>query len=217
MTPLLVLCGSRNVTFRFCGAPSWVCIFIFFPHLHTPSAAACTPSTTPLFERRHRSILRYPLRFPAPPLPVPAARQYDCDASYSKTTEQVIMAGSIPERTPLEKRAKRIFKLVARGSTHEQWTEWLRVPLEHAAAAGNVELFNDLLSAGANASAGWSGGCGGRSLLGAAARGGSVEVCKARSFLYQLVPKRCCRVRCFGCRPVITRAPLFCVLFALVL
>lgn len=52
------------------------------------------------------------------------------------------------------------------------------MPLEHAAAAGNTELFNDLLEAGASWSAGWSGRHG-RSLLEAASRGGSVEVVSA--------------------------------------
>lgn len=91
------------------------------------------------------------------------------------------MDDSNPERTPLGKRAKRIIKLVARGASNQQWADWLRVPLEHAAAAGKVELFNELLEAGANASAEGS-GCDGRSLLEAATCGGSVEVCVKQAF-----------------------------------
>lgn len=63
-----------------------------------------------------------------------------------------------------------IFKLVREGATSEQWQEWLRAPLEHAAAKGNMDLFTRLMDAGANGSAGWR-GCRGRTLLGAAARG----------------------------------------------
>lgn len=37
-----------------------------------------------------------------------------------------------------------IFKFVAQGSTPEQWANRLRVPLEHAAAAGNLDLFDDM-------------------------------------------------------------------------
>ena len=66
-------------------------------------------------------------------------------------------------------------KLVSTCSTPEQWTEWLRVPLEWAAAQGNLDLFNKLLGAGADGSAGWR-GCGGRTLLHAAAVGGSEDI-----------------------------------------
>lgn len=80
-----------------------------------------------------------------------------------------------PGRPPLEKRAKKIFRLVARGATGEEWARWLWVPLKHAAAAGDTDLFNEILEAGAHGSV-ERGGCYGRSLLEAAARGGSVEV-----------------------------------------
>ncbi len=63
-----------------------------------------------------------------------------------------------------------IFKLVAEGATSKQWKEWLRAPLEHAAAKGNMDLFTRLMDAGADGSAGWR-GCRGRTLLGAAAYG----------------------------------------------
>ena len=83
-----------------------------------------------------------------------------------------------PERLSLEGRVGEIFKLVARGATDEQWAEWLRVPLEHAAADGDAGLFGALIEAGADGSAGWR-GCHDRTLLHAAARGGNAEVISA--------------------------------------
>eukprot|EP00752_Nemacystus_decipiens_P004447 g4060.t1 len=71
-----------------------------------------------------------------------------------------------------------IFKLVSYGATPEQWKEWLRVPLEHAAAQGNFRLVQRLLKAGANGGAGWI-GCRGRTLLHAAAVGGNEDVVTA--------------------------------------
>ena len=68
-----------------------------------------------------------------------------------------------------------LFKLVSYSATPEQWAEWLRVPLEHAVARGNLGLVNRLLRAGANGSAGWR-GCRGRTLLDAAALGGNPDV-----------------------------------------
>eukprot|EP00752_Nemacystus_decipiens_P002437 g2294.t1 len=80
------------------------------------------------------------------------------------------------DRTRLEGFELEIFKLVREGATSEQWREWLRVPLEHAAADGNVDLFVRLMDAGAHVtSAGWR-GCHGRTLLGAAARGKHEEM-----------------------------------------
>lgn len=67
-----------------------------------------------------------------------------------------------------------LFKLVINGATPEQWGEWLRVPLEHALADGDMDLVTRLIDAGANTSAGWL-GCAGRPLIGAAAAGGSKE------------------------------------------
>lgn len=52
------------------------------------------------------------------------------------------------------------------------------MPLEHAAARGNLDPFNALLEAGANGSAGWR-GCRSRSLIDAAAVGGSEDVMSA--------------------------------------
>ena len=83
-----------------------------------------------------------------------------------------------PERASLEGLAGEIFKLVSRRATPEQWSEWLRVPLEHAAADGNADLFNALIGAGANGRAGWR-GCEGRTLFDAAAVGGNAEVVSA--------------------------------------
>lgn len=68
-----------------------------------------------------------------------------------------------------------IFKLVSKGATTGQWAEWLRVPLEHAAASGDFDLVERLLKAGANGSAGWR-GCRRRTLLDAAALGGNDDV-----------------------------------------
>lgn len=42
-----------------------------------------------------------------------------------------------------------IFNLVRDQATPEQWTEWLRAPLEHAAGTANHELVERLLKAGA--------------------------------------------------------------------
>ena len=72
------------------------------------------------------------------------------------------------DRTRLDGFEVEIFKLVAEGATSEQWREWLRAPLEHAAADGNMDLFTRLMDAGADGRAGWR-GCNGRTLLGAAA------------------------------------------------
>ena len=80
-----------------------------------------------------------------------------------------------PERALLEGLEIQILKLVSSSATPEQWKEWLRVPLEHATARGNIDLFNKLLGAGANGAAGWK-GCDGRTMLDAAARGGNEEV-----------------------------------------
>ncbi|CAM9503812.1 unnamed protein product [Ectocarpus sp. 4 AP-2014] len=71
-----------------------------------------------------------------------------------------------------------IFKLVQREATSEQWKQWLRVPLEHAAAKENLDLFTRLMDAGANGEAGWR-GCHGRTLLGAAAYGRSEKMVRA--------------------------------------
>ncbi|CAM9785729.1 unnamed protein product [Ectocarpus fasciculatus] len=68
-----------------------------------------------------------------------------------------------------------IFKLVCDRATPEQWAEWLRAPLEHAAGTGNRDLVDKLLGAGANGGAGWR-GCHGKTLLHAAADGGDVHI-----------------------------------------
>lgn len=76
------------------------------------------------------------------------------------------------DRALLEGSEAIIFNLVRKGATAAQWAKWLRVPLEHAAAAGDGDLVNVLLSAGADGRAGWQ-GCNNRSLLCAAAEGGN--------------------------------------------
>ncbi|CAM9770409.1 unnamed protein product [Scytosiphon promiscuus] len=85
------------------------------------------------------------------------------------------MMGTFPERTSLDGVETEIFKLVSHGATQEQWAEWLRAPLEHAAAQGNLDLVDKLIQAGADGSAGWR-GCNGRTLLRAAASGGNEGV-----------------------------------------
>ena len=67
---------------------------------------------------------------------------------------------------------------MAFGATPKQWAEWLRAPLEHAAARGNFDLVQRLLEAGADGGAGWR-GCRGRTLLDAAALGGNEDVMTA--------------------------------------
>lgn len=90
----------------------------------------------------------------------------------------VVPSVVLEERAVLEKSKTKIFDLVCQRATREQWAEWLRAPLEHAAAAGDVDLVNDLLEAGANGQAGWK-GCRNRSLLCAAVQGGKREVVSA--------------------------------------
>eukprot|EP00903_Cladosiphon_okamuranus_P012043 g11308.t1 len=83
-----------------------------------------------------------------------------------------------PQRASLQGLEVELFKLISYGATPQQWGEWLRVPLEHAVARGNLDLVNRLLQAGANGRAGWR-GCRGRTLLDAAAVGGNGEVVSA--------------------------------------
>ena len=66
----------------------------------------------------------------------------------------------------------RIFNVVCDRATTEQWMEWLRVPIEHAASTANADLVDKLLKAGADGSAG-SKGSNGQILLHAAAEGGN--------------------------------------------
>ncbi|CAM9089849.1 unnamed protein product [Ectocarpus sp. 12 AP-2014] len=70
-----------------------------------------------------------------------------------------------------------IYKLVKDEATSKQWKQWLRTPLEHAAAKGNLDLFTRLIDAGAGGEPGWQGGghCE-RTLLGAAACGNKSDV-----------------------------------------
>ena len=85
------------------------------------------------------------------------------------------MTHPYPTRASLEGFETEMFALVASSATPEQWKEWLRVPLEHAAAEGNLSLFHKLIEAGASGSAGWR-GCDGRTLLDAAALGGNADI-----------------------------------------
>eukprot|EP00903_Cladosiphon_okamuranus_P018105 g16662.t1 len=89
---------------------------------------------------------------------------------------ELVSTSATPEQW--EEWLRALFKLVSTGATPEQWGELLRVPLEHAAARGNLDLVNRLLQAGANAGEGWR-GCHGRTLLDAAAVGGNADVVSA--------------------------------------
>eukprot|EP00752_Nemacystus_decipiens_P007980 g7129.t1 len=80
-----------------------------------------------------------------------------------------------PQRACLDGLGSELFKLVSYGATREEWEEWLRVPMEYAAARGDLGLVNKLLEAGADGSAGWIGSRG-RTLLDAAAQGGNADV-----------------------------------------
>lgn len=71
----------------------------------------------------------------------------------------------------LRGKGEQLLSLVVEGSDAKQWGQWLRVPLEHALAAGNVTLAKELLDAGADGSAGCT-GVRNRTLLLAAAKGG---------------------------------------------
>ncbi|CBN78389.1 MHC_I C-terminus family protein [Ectocarpus siliculosus] len=82
------------------------------------------------------------------------------------------------DRTRVDGFEVEIFKLVQREATSKQWKEWLRAPLEHAAASGNLGLFTRLMDAGASAEAGWR-GCDGRTLLGAAACSKNKKILRA--------------------------------------
>ena len=88
------------------------------------------------------------------------------------------MAGYEDRASILQGAGDMIFKLMLERSTPEQWAEWLSAPLEHAAGTANYELVKKLLNAGADGSAGWK-GCHGKTLLHAAAEGGSVQVVNA--------------------------------------
>ncbi|CAM9381538.1 unnamed protein product, partial [Sphacelaria rigidula] len=72
----------------------------------------------------------------------------------------------------------KVVDLVCQESSTQQWTQWLRVPLEHAAATGNLALVKDLLAAGADGRAGWKGSRY-QSPLHAAVEGGNDEVVSA--------------------------------------
>ncbi|CAM9792798.1 unnamed protein product [Sphacelaria rigidula] len=85
---------------------------------------------------------------------------------------------AVEERAVLQNSKAKLFDLVCKNATKEQWTAWLTVPLEHAAAAGDVALVNELLAAGAKGKAFWKGSYN-RTLLCAAVQGGKLEVVKA--------------------------------------
>lgn len=81
-----------------------------------------------------------------------------------------------PPRQRLEGLEADILKVVSYGATPEQWEAWIQVPLEHAAACGNLDLVTKLLEArGGRSMSGWK-GCRGRTVLDAAALGGNAKV-----------------------------------------
>ena len=110
-------------------------------------------------------------------LQLAAALHICCPCRQSGRHPQLSLASMhmYPKRSSLKGLEIEIFKLVSYSSTPEQWKEWLRVPLEHAAARGNLDIFDKLLGAGADGSAGWR-GCRNRTLLDAAAVGGNADV-----------------------------------------
>eukprot|EP00752_Nemacystus_decipiens_P012341 g10941.t1 len=82
------------------------------------------------------------------------------------------------DRAALNGLEKKLFTLMSEEATKSQWAGWLRAPLEHALAEADKSLALTLLKAGADGGAGWE-GCGGRTLLGAAAEGGNHELVSA--------------------------------------
>lgn len=68
-----------------------------------------------------------------------------------------------------------ILKLMCDRASADQWENWLRAPLEHAAGTPNYDLVDKLLRAGASGD--W--GCGGNTLLHAGAEGGNAQVVRA--------------------------------------
>lgn len=82
------------------------------------------------------------------------------------------------DRTALQGSLERIFELMSKHSSTEQWTEWLQSPLQHAVSEGDHGLVLTLLKAGANG-AGRKVRCGGRTLLDAAAENGNSLVVSA--------------------------------------
>lgn len=80
-----------------------------------------------------------------------------------------------PERDALRTLTDDVFALVADHASSKQWADWLRIPLEHAAASGDLGLVTTLLRAGANGKSG-ARGCRGRTLLDAAVESGNEKV-----------------------------------------
>lgn len=64
-------------------------------------------------------------------------------------------SGVPKKRAVLQKSIRKIFNFVCNKATPEQWAQWLRVPLEHVAAAGDVSMVDDLLASGADGTGGW--------------------------------------------------------------
>ncbi|CAM9285786.1 unnamed protein product [Ectocarpus sp. 4 AP-2014] len=83
-----------------------------------------------------------------------------------------------PERDALRTLCSEVVGLVIDNATPRQWADWLRAPIEHAAANGNFELVTALLKAGGTGTPGLR-GCRGRTLLDAAAEGGNEQVVSA--------------------------------------
>lgn len=79
------------------------------------------------------------------------------------------------DRSRLDGLEVEIFKLVRENATGGQWSKWLRAPLEHTIAKGDMDLFTRLMDAGADGGAGWR-GCHGRTLLAAAAYSKNTEM-----------------------------------------
>ena len=81
----------------------------------------------------------------------------------------------VENRKVIEGFGEQIFQLMlSRTTKQKEWAEWLRGPLAKACDAGQGDLVDKLLEAGADGSAGWR-GKDGRTLLHAAAMGGSEQ------------------------------------------
>lgn len=109
------------------------------------------------------------------------------------------MPGYKDRASILEGAGDTIFKLVCDRATPEQWAEWLRTPLEHAAGTGNHELASKLLRAGANGNAGWQ-GCHGKTLLHAGAEGGNETIME--TLMWKCAADKDTRDTRDGCTPL---------------
>lgn len=101
-------------------------------------------------ETRHR-LLGTARTYLTHPERKPAARiSSSTSLGYSTSWSDNMSASDSHDRSRLDGCEIELFELVRKAATPEQWKEWLRAPLEHSAADGNMELFTRLLDAGAD-------------------------------------------------------------------